>query len=280
MESQYVYEDLSFRQNNRNAVRNNLECEAIILELQRIEQFLDDFGLLSIGKNYIFCQKRVFSLQCLLTSTELTVGSIISCCESACIADANCLLRKYRDDLFFYLYAVVYDIDKKIGENAKRIEKMEKRIVSWLANGLSDFHIGELLQSIGISPFLREAVKKYNLQQSFNSIGDRLNNYVHSNGYSYYNMNYMSYQEYSNLLKQVLADMKYITVSFIFLLCLCSPIMIMSTDYLDYLDGGEVPSEGLQYSVAPFIEEFVKVNIDLIDKNGIDYLKDNTPMKF
>lgn len=37
------------------------------------------------------------------------MGSMIACCESVCIADVNTLLRRYRDDLFFYFYVSLYN---------------------------------------------------------------------------------------------------------------------------------------------------------------------------
>ena len=38
--------------------------------------------------------------------------------------------------------------------------------------------------------------------------------------------------------------------------------------------------EDSQYWVAPFIAEFFRKNLDLIDKNGIAYLSEKTNMQF
>lgn len=81
-------------------------------------------------------------------------------------------------------------------------------------------------------------------------------------------------------MKVFVDDMKYITVTFLFLLILCSPLSIMSTDYIDFLDFRENPPEDSQYWVAPFIEEFISKNINLIDENCHRYLKENTDMQF
>ncbi len=75
-------------------------------------------------------------------------------------------------------------------------------------------------------------------------------------------------------------DMRFITVTFLFLLTICSPLAIMSTDYTDFLDMRETPPEGSQYWVAPFVTDFFKSNLDLIDKSCIEYLKENTFMDF
>ena len=49
----------------------------------------------------------------------------------------------------------------------------------------------------------------------------------------------------------------------------------MSTDYIDYLEVGQTPPEGSQYWVAPFVVNFLKNNVEMIDKNCYEYLKDN-----
>ena len=59
------------------------------------------------------------------TSCELTADSIISCCESGCMADAYSLLRKYRDDLFFYLYIVVCSACNKLDSKSPAVVQME-----------------------------------------------------------------------------------------------------------------------------------------------------------
>lgn len=97
--------------------------------------------------------------------------------------------------------------------------------------------------------------------------------------------------DYNNITKKLLYEevsyedaikkgMNSITITFLFLLILCLPLSIMSTDYEDYLDFNMEPPKGSQYWVAPFITDYIKNNIDLIDKSCMEYLKDNVLMKF
>lgn len=113
-------------------------------------------------------------------------------------------------------------------------------------------------------------------------MGKRLNNFVHGNGVEFYNRNINAYKahELQDYLKILANDMKYITVTFLFLLILCSPLSVMSTDYIDYLDCGYTPPEDSQYWVAPFVEHFISNNINLIDENCYKYLEENTSMQF
>ena len=275
--------NLTIRQANSRFVEQNHECQQVISKLREIETFLERFGFLTFGRDFVFGspgQKIMFfSLNNVITSLELTMGSVITCCESACIADANTLLRKYRDDLFFYLYVSVYSSHYKYSEEGK---PMADQIMKWLNNDLSDFRISEVLKAIGTVPQLRDAVLKYNLKESFQQIGDALNNYVHSNGYAYYNRNANAYKEseLSVELRKLGDKARYITVVFLFLLIFCSPLSVMSEDYIDFLDVNEIPPKNSQYWVAPFVEHFVKENISLIDANCLDYLRKNTLMQF
>ena len=73
-------------------------------------------------------------------------------------------------------------------------------------------------------------------------------------------------------MKKLGDNSNYMTVVFILLLILCSPLSIMAEDYVDCLDVNAVPPENSQYWIAPFVESFMKKNIALIDKNCFDYL--------
>lgn len=275
-------ESSTIRRLNCQIISQDTECETLISNMRTVEKFMSDFGFLSFGRDFVLCRSHSFSLQMVSTSCELTVGSIVSCCESGCMADAYSLLRKYRDDLFFYLYIVVYDACNRLGLNSQKIVQMEENIERWISNDLSDLHIGTVLQAIGQSPRVKGAVQKYNLKSYFDALGERLNNYVHSNGVAFYNRNVNAYQGKTlpKQLEALLKDMRSITVTFLFLLTLCSPLSIMSPDYVDCLDCNVIPPDGSQYWVAPFVADFFRDNVDLIDKSCIDYLRENTQMQF
>ena len=270
------------RNKNRQLVEQDSKCQKAIQGLHRIEEFLNEFGFLSFGRDFVLCRRQVISLQIISTSCELTVGSIIHCCESACLADAYSLLRKYRDDLFFYLYIVVFDTCKRQNDKSPAVAQMESNIERWTNNGLDDLHIGTILQAIAQSSQAKDAVKRYNLKSYFDALGDRLNNYVHGNGVAYYNQNVNSFQEkpLHEQLQGFLKDMRFITITFLFLLTLCSPYSVMSTDYGDCLDCNTSPPDGSPYWVAPFIASFFKSNFELIDGSCMKYLQDNTLMEF
>ena len=229
----------------------------------------------------IFFHDKVFFLSKISISLECTIGSIISCCEYGCISDANTLLRKYRDDLFFYLYILVYDSEKKSNSASEILPEIERNIENWLQNELNNLNISMVLKAIALSSDLNDAVKKYKLKSDFDRISKRLNNFVHSKGYWFYNQPSNGYKgsELAIEMTKICNDAKYVTVVFIFLVMLCSPLATMSTDYIDYLDCGIQPPDGSQYWVAPFIQKFLTENESLISENCLQYLRDNTSME-
>ena len=264
---------------NKCVIQESQTASCLLEQIKVLESFLDDFSFLILGRDNIICRNYTFSLQRILISSRATLGNIIECCKCFCIADAYTLLRKYRDDLFFCLYLVTYDVYAKYGESKIR-KKMETNIEQWCQDTLSNLNINEVLVTIGTSKWLQEAVRKYNLQKSFSRIGGQLNNYVHGNGFSFYNTNTYSFDE-KNIEEQLNAIVfmaRYITTTFLFLLSLCSPHYIMSTDYIDHLEFGQTPPDGSQYWVAPFVAEYLKSNIEMIDKSCYEYLKENTCM--
>ena len=272
---------MCMRNTNKSILRERENSLNLIEQLRGLESFLDDFNFLIFGRDNIVCKNYVFSLQRILNSAQATLGNVVECCKCFCLADAYTLLRKYRDDLFFCLYLVNYDVNIKAGR-IYSTSKMENNIDQWCKNRLSNLNISEVLATIGSSEKLKGAVRKYGLQKSFEEIGKILNNYTHGNGYLFYNSNacLLDEKDLENQLFNVVSTAQYITTTFLLLLVLCSPQYIMSTDYIDHLEFGQTPPDGSQYWVAPFVVEFFKNNVEMIDKNCYEYLKETTCMEW
>lgn len=97
------------RRTNMQSIKDNKSCQQLINDLMKIEEFLDDLVYLLFGRDAIFIKlKYVIDVSDILQSSYITLSSCIECCKCGCFADANTLLRKYRDDLFFILYILVY----------------------------------------------------------------------------------------------------------------------------------------------------------------------------
>ncbi|EGT3605883.1 hypothetical protein GZ981_000929 [Clostridium perfringens] len=273
---------LDIYEQNRSQVLNDENFKMLLNEIKYIKYFIYDFDCLNSNKSYYFYNgTNIVPINVILDSAHRSLNSIQLCCENCNLADAHTLIRKYRDDLFFYLYILYVQSNSDIfSEN--EINKHEKNIIKWGKDNLKSLNINEILRYIGKSKFAKEAVIKYSLQDSFKKVSENLNNFVHSNGKSFYNKPY-NYYSNNNLIKkyveEIIYEINYITSTFIFLLILIREDYIMSTDYVDSLEIGLNPQEGSQYWVAPFITEYINKKMILISDEWKKYLKSKVSME-
>lgn len=270
---------------NRNEVLKDKNICCLLETLTEIRDFLNEFGYLTFGRNLSIVRiAGVINGDIALDSAARTMDSIRYCSMNGNFADAYTLLRKFRDDLFYYVYllAVADNSDFTQFVKSHELSADEKNIWDWVHNKQKDLHIGSVLKYIASHPSTKKAIKMFGLRESFDKIADNLNNYVHSNGYSFYNEPYsrlIAKQKVEEKCNELSRTAIYITITFLFLVVLIYPLLIMSYDYIDYLDCGDVPPEDSQYWVAPFVSEFLNRHKDVLDKNILSYLKENTKMQ-
>lgn len=266
---------------NRMRVSKDEKFQELINDIKSTKEFIYDFDFLNFNKSYHFDgENGSISISNILDSAHRSLHSIQLCCENCNLVDAHILIRKYIDDLFFYLYILYVKSNSDIfSEN--EINKHEKNIIKWRKDSLKDLNINEILAYIGKSNVAKEAVNKYKLQESFKKVSDDLNNFVHSNGKSFYNRPYQDYYNDKSIKKNaemIKYESDYITSVFLFLLILIRDDYIASTDYIDNLEMGLEPEEGSQYWVAPFITEYINEKMILVSEEWKKYLRDKTFM--
>lgn len=280
MKHEFAPEYIQDEKRNICDLRADESCINLFNEISSIRKFMDDYSFLQFGRNFIFLQNtniQPFDISLILNSIQQTLGSFYACCHLGNFSDAYILLRKYRDDLFFYLYIIL--ISK---EQPKEDDIVVQNIKSWLKNELCNLYISDILKYIGSSKSLASTIEKYGLQKSFIDLGAKLNNFTHANGLSFYNKPFIHYKienEQQNLCKDLSEILNYITTTFVLLSTLCNPFSIMSTDYIDYLECNTVPPEDSEYWVAPFVIDFFEQRKSFIDINCLKYLQDNTGMQ-
>lgn len=277
---------------NRSCVEASPEYMQIVYEIDEQIRFVVDFADLLSGRTFIRVGNRIIDLASILQSLELTLCNLRHCCLHYCLADANTLLRKYRDDVFFSLYAAVYHEKELSGENTEPDQTaMERNLLDWLKGDLHDLHFGIVLKHIAGFSSVKEIVERYGLKARFDAIGNELNDYVHGNGINFYNGCFWKERDTVEPMKRVRGiseNLIKITVTFVLLAAICLPhyIMsidhnyIMSMDHIDYSEEGQNPPDGSQYFVAPFVEQYLKKHLSLIDPGCYRYLQENTTMKF
>lgn len=289
------YESVRF--DNQGILMDNTAFQESLEAIYKLWSFISEYGTIIFGRDFVWVHdilqdplSDVYSLQTFLRSAELTIGSIISCCESGCMADANCLVRKYRDDMLFCVYIAVLDANRRNYGSSEITKKMENNFEKWAKNSLKGLDVfrsnrtsKSIVDSIISSPVIKSAEQQYGLKKFLSSLNPRLNNYVHGNGISYYNGSVFQLAgKVEKQIDEIVKDLYSITTAVLFMLALCSPVFLASTDYSDYLDVGMTPPEGSQYWVAPVINDFFKENIDTLkgDINCIEFLKNTMQMEF
>ena len=270
---------------NRNAGSTNQDCISLIDLLSQIRDFLSELGYLTFGRDMsVFRQTGAVNGNTILDSATRTMESIRFCCMNANFADAYSLLRKYRDDVFYYVYLFAVSDNSDFAQyvDVQQLNEDEKNIWDWVHNQQKDLHIGSVLKCIASHPAARKAVKDFHLKDSFDKLADKLNNYVHSNGHRFYNQSY-AHLVTKNKIKEECREFGeaviFITISFLFLVVSINPLLIMSYDYTDYLDVGDIPPDGSQYWVAPFVSDFLNKHKNVLDDKCDSYLREKTGMK-
>lgn len=288
----------SVRSKNQVFLMENSAFQNSLNEIWKLWSFISGYRTyIVLGRDFVWVHdvlqdplSDVYSLQTFLRSAELTIGSIISCCESGCMADANCLVRKYRDDMLFCVYIAVLDANRRNHDTSEITKQMEHNFEEWAKNSLKRLDVfrsnkgsKRVVDSIIASPVIQAAEQSYGLKDFLGNLNQRLNNYVHGNGIDYYNGSILQLAgRAEKQIEEIVKDLYSITTTVLFMLALCSPAFLASTDYSDYLDVGMTPPEGSQYWVAPVINDFFKENIDTLkgDINCIEFLKNTMQMEF
>lgn len=269
---------------NRSCVEASPEYMQILYEIDEQIKFTADFVNLLPGRVFIRVGNCIINLIGIFQSLGLTLCNLRHCCLRYCMADANTLLRKYRDDLFFCLYAAVYHEKELSGHDMESDQSMmERNLLDWVNGDLHDLHLGIVLKHIAGLSSVKEIVDRYGLKARFDAIGDELNDYVHGNGINFYNECFWKGSDTAEPVKRVKGiseNLIKITVTFVLLVAICLPHYFMSTDYTDYLETEQNPPDGSQYFVAPFVEQYLKKHLSLIDPGCYRYLQENTTMKF
>jgi len=239
----------------------------------------------------------------LIESASKTLENIKHCCSIGSFSDANTLIRKLRDDLIQYVYILTIIRNRKafIEDNIDDLEKYieslsnftinetltddEKAISAWFSNTVFELNFPikrklefeNYMKVLKQNPNINDVIEKYNLQKYWEMLRKRLNDYVHNNGIIYSMHN--SVETYDKNLKIHLKNVNvrtdYISSFFIIILLMVDPSLIMSTEYIDYIDSNLKPPEDSQYNVAIFVQNFIDLKISKLHPELKNYLKDN-----
>jgi len=303
---------MNFEFSKERQIDETVYYESFSKDIDYLSEFFSDLStLLHLNgkiKSFLSVAKHYFLSDELIKSSSQTLKSIKFCCSIGSFSDANTLIRKLRDDLIQYLWILTviegrksFTAESTKGiklDNAEEFTKSflnlqyneiltddEKALTGWFKNSVSDLNRSErkklefenymkiLKQNKNISQILIE----YNLEEYWNNLRIRLNNYVHNNGIQFSKYNFINAND-KNLethLKNVNFRVTYISSIFLSLLLMIDSSLTSSTDYIDHLECNMQPPEDSQYILAPFIQIFIDEKVYKLHPELKKYLKDN-----
>lgn len=221
-----------------------------------------------------------------LDSTIRTLDSIQRCCVYGAFSDANTLVRKYRDDLMQFMYNYHLAEIKSLKEDYKKAEMNRfEALNKWFENkleydnGRRDYYDGDKYKQYFITAdetkgFLTECFDNFGI--FWKNINELNNNFVHSNGEKYLKSNLCDYRSKDEVEYYLEATgeciIKITSISLCFLM-LIDASLFQSSDFMDYIECGEIPPENSQYFITPVTQKYIDEYLHIISANAKEYIK-------
>lgn len=262
---------------NRRRLLENKKTTKLFSDLNECNVFLEDLSYLFFGRTYIVGKCSV-NCSDILDSLNCTLKNAIECAKNYCLADSMTLLRKFKDDLWFVLYVLTYN---KIHWNIKNENNVVQNINDWMNNNLRYLTAANVINSIFKINKLKCLDEKYNVKSSLQSMARKMDDYIHSNGISFYNSSFINVDE--KTIDNICTIKNYVfnnILFFILVLAISFPNCLASSDYEDYLDYNCDVPEGCQYWIAPFVTDFISKFKDNLDSNLESFLEKYSCMDF
>jgi hypothetical protein len=225
----------------------------------------------------------------IIVSISETLNSIYDVLNKGRINDAFALLRKYYDSIVIHVYIHVF-----LEENAPN-EIIQKKINENKPLDVNDLivePIQDWIDGKGRLPKTRQMVQYIIKSKSLKKYHDVMDTQAYINIRTRCNAN-MHYSSYANFmlndgkllwnripaLDRFQKDLIDLFIWHFVYIVAIAEYLIMSSDYLDYLEVGMTPEEGSQYWVAPFVQEAFKNIIKPYSEELSGLLVKNISMK-
>lgn len=255
-----------------------------------------------------FTNKGFYELDTsLIDSSVQTLKNIKVCCSIGGFSDANTLIRKLRDDLLLYIFALDiinrrkpftedslanFDINnaEKFAESFLNIRfnntlsEDEQVLEAWFCNKTNELPFAKkkldfanYMTVLKQNENIQKILSDYKLQDYWEKLRIRLNDYVHNNGKQFTRQNFITVNDknIATHLGNINFRVSYISSFFLVLLLMVESSLISSTDLIDHLDCDMTPPEDCQYFIANFVQEFIDTKVIKLHPELKQFLKDN-----
>lgn len=303
---------MNFHSSNKRQITDIEEYKKNSKELDYYIDFFENFSELILYNGRIISfatDKKYHNFDTSLIDNSIqTLRSIKLCCSIGSFADANALIRRLRDDLILYIYIldvinhrkpfVEDDLTNLNIEDAEQfvssfmnirlnniLSEDEQAVDAWFSNTVAELP-NSIKKKLGFENYMKvlmqnENINKilidYNLQDYWERLRYRLNNYVHNNWKRFACQNLISADNkyIETHFKNINFRISFISSFFLLLLFMIDSSLVASTDMIDHLDCGIEPPENCQYFIANFVQEFIDAKITKLHPELKQYLKDN-----
>lgn len=297
----------------KKTITNSNEFKKFTEEYNENINFLNSFSNLIFYNGRIISifseTHHMYSVSTILIDNSIkTLNSIKLCCSIGSFTDANTLIRKLRDDLVLYVYILNVVNNRKIfiEEDIKNFktenqddflesfsnlrfnpefDDNERAVIAWLSNTVlqqsrsvkNKLNFENYMKFLKQNENINKILQDYNLQDYWETLRKRLNNYVHNNGNQFTSDNLI--KEFDSQLevhlKNINIRVSYVVTFFLVLVIMTESALISSTDMMDYLICDEKPPEDCQYEIAPFVQNFLDKKVVKIHPELKQFLRDN-----
>lgn len=257
----------------------------VFKRLSEIEKFYEVVHDRSCGFIETPITKNFINTQCVLyPSLEGTIHSITLLIENGHINDAFALMRKYCDALIIDTYKsiLIKETYNQLSNDVSWESIANNKVSNWINSNsplMENRPVNELKR---IAQTFPEIFSIMNLNpKDSNSLYARIrslcNDNMHYNNFLNFlwnDPNYLNYDRTSAiyLLNKVYSCITFLASMHFSFLYVYHPEYFMSIDYVDYLDFGEMPPEGAERWIAPYLQDFFTNVVYPQNKKLGDYL--------
>lgn len=210
------------------------------------------------------------------TSISGTLSSIKDTLFNGRLNDSYALLRKYYDSTIINVYTNLYLSDHFSFDNF-----IVENIDNWRSGKQTIPEYRVISKYIKDSDKLKPITDLLQNDKRYKGIRDRCNDHTHYNFYFtvLLNDNQIHFPERINAINRFQKDLIDIFVQHFTYLFYLNDHLMMSSDYVDYLDMGITPEDGSQYWVAPFIQQAFDKYVKSVRTDLAEELKSRTIMQ-
>lgn len=220
--------------------------------------------------------RAVFNIDSYLySSIEGTLESIFHVISNGRIADGYALLRRYHDSAIINIYSNLF---------LKKNFSLEKMIVAqvdgWLKGSIKVPSYKAMKKYIESSPEFA-TINGLIDGEDYKNIRERCNDHTHYNFFRNVLLNdgQVYVADRAKVLDEFAADLEKLFIFHLSYLFFLNDHYMASSDYIDHLECGMTPPEGMQYEVAPFVQEIFDSVLKQKRPDIAEAIKKSTAMK-